>query len=232
MNASMISIPSHDGQSFNGYLSLPPTGTGPGLVLIQEIFGVNEHIRTVADQYALSGYVVLAPDLFWRQKPGIELTYDEAGWKQAYQYMTDMDGPNAIKDLQATAQVLRGLPQVAGKIASVGYCMGGRLSYALAATGAVDAAVSYYGGGIQNNLEIASSVNVPMQFHYGAADSHIPPAAVDAVKSAFADHDNAQFHVYEGAEHGFNCWARTSYNRRASALAHGRTLQFLVEALG
>lgn len=232
MNASMLSIPSHDGKSFNGYLSLPPTGVGPGLILIQEIFGVNEHIRSVADQYALDGYVVLAPDLFWRQKPGVELAYVGDDYKQAYQYMNGLDGPNALHDLQSTAQALRGLPQVQGKVGTIGFCMGGRLSYALAAAGAVDAAVCYYGGGIQNNLGVAAAVNVPIQFHYGALDSHIPAAAIDAVKGAFDGRDNAQFHVYEGAEHGFNCWARASYNRHAALVAHGNTLHFLAEAIG
>ena len=231
MNASMISIPSHDGQSFDAYLSLPPKGTGPGIVLIQEIFGVNQHIRTVADQWALDGYVVLAPDLFWRQKPGVQLTYEGDDQKLAYQYMNGMDGVHAMKDLQSTAQALRGLPQFGGKLVAMGYCMGGRLAYALASTGALDAAVAYYGGGIQNNLGVAASVAVPIQFHYGAQDDHIPLTAVDAVKAAFAGRSNAEFHVYDGAGHGFNCWARASYNQRASALAHGRTLQFLDKAL-
>lgn len=231
MNASMISIPSHDGQSFDAYLSLPPKGTGPGIVLIQEIFGVNQHIRTVADQWALDGYVVLAPDLFWRQKPGVQLTYEGDDQKQAYQYMNGMDGAHALKDLQSTAQALRAQPLVNGKIAAIGYCMGGRLAYTLAAAGALDAAISYYGGRIQDNLGLAPSVTVPMQFHYGAEDDHIPLTAVDAVMAAFAGRSNAEFHVYEGAGHGFNCWARASYNQRASALAHGRSLQFLDNAL-
>jgi carboxymethylenebutenolidase len=232
MHASTVSIPSHDGQSFDGYLSLPPKGTGPGLILIQEIWGVNAHIRTVADQYALDGYVVLAPDMFWRQKPGVDLQYTEADTQLAYQYMGKLDGPNAVLDLQAAAQVLRGRTEVSGKIASLGFCMGGRLSYALAATGAVDGAVCYYGGGIQNNLALAPSVAVPILFHYAALDDHIPPSAVAAVQEAFAGRSDAQFHVYPGVGHGFNCWGRPLYNQRAAALARGRTLQWLAEVLG
>ncbi|MBC7917975.1 MAG: dienelactone hydrolase family protein, partial [Rhodoferax sp.] len=114
----------------------------------------------------------------------------------------------------------------------VGYCMGGRLSYHLAATGAVDTAVCYYGGGIQNVLAEVPNVRVPILFHYGALDAHIPSSAVDAVKAAFAGHSSARFHVYDGADHGFNCWGRPMYNQRAAALARGRTLEWLSAHLG
>jgi carboxymethylenebutenolidase len=231
MNASTVSIASHDGQRFDAYLSLPPKGVGPGLVIIQEIWGVNEHIRMVADQYALDGYVVLAPDMFWRQKPGVDLQYTEADTQQAYQYMNNLDGPNAVQDLVSTAQALRARPEVNGKIGSVGFCMGGRLSYALAGTGATDAAVCYYGGGIQNNLGVAASIQVPILFHYAELDDHIPATAVSAVQGAFAGRSNAEFHVYPGVGHGFNCWGRPMYNQRAAALARGRTLQWLSEKL-
>jgi len=232
LSTSTLSIPSHDGQSFGAYLALPPKGVGPGLVLIQEIWGVNEHIRTVADQYALDGFVVLAPDMFWRQKPGVDLQYTPADSQLAYQYMNGLDGANAVKDLQATAQALRARPELNGKIALLGFCMGGRLSYALAATGAVDAAVCYYGGGIQNNLGAAAAIDVPILFHYAELDDHIPPTTVEAVRGAFAGRSNAQFHVYSGVGHGFNCWGRPMYQQRAAALARGRTLQWLAENLG
>jgi carboxymethylenebutenolidase len=231
MNASTISIPSHDGQAFGAYLALPPKGVGPGIILIQEIWGVNEHIRAVADQYALDGYVVLAPDMFWRQQPRVDLHYTEADTQLAYQYMTNLDGPNAVQDLVSTAQALRARPELNGKIASVGFCMGGRLSYALAATGATDAAVCYYGGGIQNSLALAPAIQVPILFHYAELDDHIPATAVSAVQDAFGGRSNAQFHVYPGVGHGFNCWGRPMYNQRAAALARGRTLQWLSEKL-
>jgi carboxymethylenebutenolidase len=231
MHASTLSIPSHDGRAFDGYLSLPPKGTGPGLVIIQEIWGVNEHIRTVADQYALDGYVVLAPDMFWRQKPGVDLQYTEADTKFAYQYMQNLDGPNAVADLMDAAKALRARPEVTGQVGSLGFCMGGRLSYELAATGAVDAAVCYYGGGIQGKLALAPAIQVPILFHYAELDDHIPPSAVADVQAAFAGRNNAQFHVYPGVGHGFNCWGRPMYKQRAAALARGRSLQWLAENL-
>ena len=227
MNASMMTIDSRDGKTFDGYLSLPPLGRGPGLIVIQEIWGVNAHIRAVADQYALDGYVVLAPDIFWRQEPDVDLTYDESGTKKAYQLMQGLDGPNAVSDLVASVQALRERSEVGAKVGVVGYCMGGRLAYHLAATGSVDAAVCYYGGGIQNHLELAGSINVPILFHYAALDNHIPPSAVAAVRAAFEGCANASIHVYEGAEHGFNCWGRPMYQQKTAALARGRTLQWL-----
>jgi carboxymethylenebutenolidase len=232
MSGTMISIPTHDGQQFQGYLALPPTGNGPALVLIQEIWGVNDHIRAVADAYALDGYVVLAPDVFWRQEPGVNLQYDDAGTQKAYQLVGNLDGPNAVKDLQSAAQLVRRRPETKGNVGVVGYCMGGRLAFELAATGAVDTAVCYYGGRIQDRLAIAPSIQIPILFHYAALDAHIPATAVDAVKNAFAGRSNAQFHVYDGVDHGFNCWGRAMYNQRAAALAKGRTLEWLSAHLG
>ncbi len=232
MNGSMIAIESHDGKSFGGYLALPPLGRGPGLIVIQEIWGVNAHIRAVADQYALDGYVVLAPDIFWRQESSVDLAYDEAGTQKAYQLMQGLNGPDAVADLVASAGALRQRSEVSGKVGVVGFCMGGRLAYHLAATGAVDTAVCYYGGGIQNHLELAGSISVPILFHYAALDNHIPPTAVTAVQAAFEGHANARVQVYEGAEHGFNCWGRPMYQQKTAALARGRTLQWLSNHLG
>jgi carboxymethylenebutenolidase len=232
MNSSSISISSHDGQPFDAYLSLPPTGRGPGLVIIQEIWGVNEHIKAVADQYAMDGYVVLAPDVFWRQQANVNLKYNEADTQKAFQLMTHLDEAHAVADLVSTANALRARPEVSGKLGAIGFCMGGRLSYQLAASGAVDAAVCYYGGGIQNHLDKAPKVQCPILFHYAALDGYIPATAVADVKKAFAGRANAQFHVYEGVDHGFNCWGRPMYQQRAAALARGRTLVWLSEQLG
>jgi carboxymethylenebutenolidase len=232
MNSSIISISSHDGQQFDAYLSLPPTGRGPGLVIIQEIWGVNEHIKAVADQYAMDGYVVLAPDVFWRQQANVNLKYNEADTQKAFQLMTNLDEAHAVADLVSTANALRARPEVSGKLGAIGFCMGGLLSYQLAASGAVDAAVCYYGGGIQNHLDKAPKVQCPILFHNPALDGYIPATAVADVKKAFAGRANAQFHVYEGVDHGFNCWGRPMYQQRAAALARGRTLVWLSEQLG
>lgn len=228
-NSKWIDIDTADGK-FGAYLSLPRGGKGPGIVLLQEIFGVNQHIRNVADQYAADGYVVLAPDIFWRQGQRIELGYDDEQWKRAYALMQATDFDKAQQDVAATVKVLRSHTGDA-KVASLGFCFGGRLSYHTAANGLVDAAVAYYGGGIQNALERAPDIKVPVLMHFGAEDSHIPLDAVKSIAERFDDNEQVEIHVYDGAEHGFNCNHRSSYHQRAAAEAHGNSLIFLSENL-
>jgi len=216
---------------FGGYLALPPGGRGPGLVLFEEIFGVNEHIRAVAEQYALDGFVVLAPDMFWRQAPRVELGYEGADRQRALTLMTGYTGPDALADVGASVAALRARPEVAGaKVGAFGYCMGGRLAYLAAATTHIDAAVAFYGGGIHGQLERAAGISCPIQFHYAEQDDNIPLDAVERVRAALAG-KTAEVHVYPGAHHGFNCWARASYHAPSAALAHGRALVFLSTAL-
>jgi carboxymethylenebutenolidase len=213
---------------FAGYLALPPARRGPGLLLFQEIFGVNEHIRAVAEQYALDGFVVLAPDIFWRQAPRVELGYEGADRARAIELMKAYAGPDALADIAVGVAALRGRPEVQGKVGSFGYCMGGRLAYLAAATTDIDAAVPFYGGGIHTQLDRAPAIRCPVQFHYAEIDDNIPPSAVDSVRQALPA---AEVHVYPGAHHGFNCWARASYHAPSAALAHGRALAFLARTL-
>ena len=216
---------------FEGYLALPPGGAGPGLVLWQEIFGVNEHIRAVAEQYALDGFVVLAPDTFWRQAPRVEPGYEGADRDRAMALMKAYAAPDALADIAAGIAALRARPETAGrKLGTFGYCMGGRLAYLSAAMGGIDAAVAFYGGGIQAQLDRAASINCPVQFHYAEKDDNIPLDAVERVRAAMAG-KSAEIHVYPGAHHGFNCWARASYHAPSAALAHGRALTFLAQHL-
>jgi carboxymethylenebutenolidase len=230
-NSQWLEIDTTDGK-FGAYLSLPRGGKGPAIVLLQEIFGVNQHIRNVADQYAADGYVVLAPDLFWRHGARIELGYDDAGWKRAVELMQATDFASAQQDIAATIKVLRGLDAVGdAKLAALGYCFGGRLAYHTAANGLVDAAVAYYGGGIQNSLDRAAQIKVPVLMHFGAADDHIPLEAVKSIAEAFESNEQVEIHVYDNGQHGFNCNHRASYNQRASAQAHGNSLVFLSEQL-
>ena len=147
---------------FAGYLALPPSGRGPGLVLFQEIFGVNAHIRAVAEQYALDGFVVLAPDVFWREKRRVELGYEGVEREQALALMQGYAPEQALADIAASVKALRARPEVGGaKVGAFGYCMGGRLAYLAAATTDVDAAVPFYGGGIHLQLERAAAIRCP-----------------------------------------------------------------------
>ena len=213
---------------FAGYLALPPARRGPGLLLWPEIFGINPHIRAVAEQYALDGFVVLAPDVFWRDAPRVELGYEGADREQALGLMRRYEETLARADITTALQALRARPEVQGRVGSLGYCMGGRLAYLTSATTNVDAAVAYYGGGIQNLLALAGDVRCPLQLHFAEIDESIPLTAVQAVRAALPQ---AKLHLYAGARHGFNCWARAAYHAPSATLAHGRSLVFLAHAL-
>lgn len=215
---------------FAGYLALPPIGSGPGIVLWQEIFGVNEHIRAVARQYAADGFVVLAPDVFRRQAPRVELGYEGDDRKQAVSLMQGYGSDDATADIRAAFGALKSRPELHGPIGTVGYCMGGLMAWRTAAEADVAAAVAFYGGGIQKELQRMADVQCPLQLHFGGDDSHIPPDAVDQVRRAVEGHD-AEVHVYAGAQHGFNCWARASYHAPSAALSHGRAVTFLAQRL-
>lgn len=216
--------------SLDAYLALPPAGRGPGLLLLQEIFGVNAHIRAVAEQYALAGFTVLAPDLFWRQQAHVELGYVGEDRERALALMRALKPDEVVADLQASVAALRALPECGPRLGAIGYCMGGRLAFVSAALADVDAAVAYYGGGIHTQLALAAQIRCPVQFHHAEQDASIPPEAVAAVRQAMAASPaaaQAEFHDYPGTQHGFNCWARGAHHPGAAALALGRSLAFL-----
>ncbi|MBD3641910.1 MAG: dienelactone hydrolase family protein [Marinobacter sp.] len=231
MSEKWVEISVSGNGAFSGYLVLPPKGTGPGIVLVQEIWGVNRHIRLVAEQYALAGYVVLAPDVFWRQERRVELTYDQAGSARARKLRGGLDDTQAGADVSQAAEYLRARPEVEGKVGAVGFCLGGQLAYRAAATGSVDVAVAYYGGGIAQNLDLADQIEQPFLFHHAEHDSLIPLDAVHEIKQRFEGHGNTVFFEYPGVDHGFNCSERPAYDQKAAALAHGRTLVFLSQNL-
>jgi carboxymethylenebutenolidase len=231
MTSSYVPITADDSE-YQGYLSLPPDGRGPGLLVIQEIFGVNSHIRAVADDFARQGYVALAPDLFWRAEAGVQLGYDADDIKRGMELRGRIAPEQMLDDLRAAATALRARPEVTGKIGAIGYCMGGKLTFALAATPAIDAAVSYYGAGTAALLDQAAQVKIPVLFHYGALDHSIPPHEVQAVRDAFAGRDDIEVNLYDTAGHGFNCDQRESYDADSAALARERTLQFLRATIG
>lgn len=218
------------GATMDAWLVRPPAGHGPGLLLLQEIFGVNPHIRAVAEQYALAGFTVLAPDLFWREAPRIELGYDGADRERALALMRTVTREHVVADMQAALALLRARAECGPRVGAIGYCMGGRLAFTAAALCGVDAAVCYYGGGIATQLDLAPQIHCPVQFHHAAKDASIPPDAVASVQAAMAATPaaaQAEFHHYPGAEHGFNCWARATYHPASAALALGRSLGFL-----
>ncbi|WP_426168110.1 dienelactone hydrolase family protein [Pseudoduganella sp. R-34] len=228
LSTQWVTVQGPDG-AFDAFLALPRSGHGPALLLLQEIFGVNAHIRAVAEQYAADGYVVLAPDLFWRQGKRLEFGYDEADWGRAAQCMQRTDVAQAQADIGAAAAALRATPGAAGRLAALGYCWGGRMAYLALANGHAEHAVAYYGGGIQHCLERADDIRAPLLLHFGGRDAHIPLEAVRQVAERFGAREQVEIHLYPDAEHGFNCNHRNSYHQPSAAEAHGHTLLFLSE---
>ena len=231
MSGSTIDIKSDAGSGYTGYLALPESGKGAGILLIQEIFGVNSHIREVADLYAAAGYAVLAPDVFWRVQPGVQLGYSEADIKKGIELAGRCAPENVLADLGTAAAQLRKHPQCAGKVGTVGYCMGGRYAYHLATKDMVDAAVGYYGGSISDHLDDAKNLHCPIMLHFGEKDAHIPISSVDKIRKALEGKGHVEIYVYKDADHGFNCDQRASYNRQSAMLAFGRTMVFLSRTL-
>lgn len=231
MNASWISVKNTRNEQFDAYVSLPPAGRGPGLVILQEIFGVNEHIRAVADQYAADGYCVIAPDIFWREGRKIELAYDPQGFERGLSLLGRLHIDQTAIDLQATVTALKQQSACTGKVGSLGFCMGGLLSFIAAAEANVDTAVCYYGGGIHQHLDRAKKIRCPVLFHFADQDAYIPQQAVQAVRKSLGGRKNVRVIVHAGVDHGFNCWRRPAWNQVTAARARGQSLVHLSESL-
>src|SRR6202000_791296 len=174
---------SPDGE-FGAYLASPASGRGPGIVVIQEIFGVNKVMRTLADEFAARGYFALCPDLFWRLEPGVQLTdQTDAEWQRAFDLMNRFDQDAGIRDIQNAINYLRhSVNGCTGKVGAVGYCLGGLLAYLTAARTDVDAAVGYYGVNIQDKLGEAANIKKPLMLHIAGKDEYAPPEAQKQIK--------------------------------------------------
>jgi carboxymethylenebutenolidase len=216
---------------FDAHVALPDAGRGPGLVLLQEIFGVNDYVEDAARRLAELGYVVLAPDLYWRTDPGLALGADEM--PRAFAAAQQLDHELAARDAIVALAELRGLPEVAGGRAGVlGFCLGGTLAWHVAAQGEPDAAVCYYGSGIAGALEAAASITCPTLLHFGGADPYIPREDVDAVAALAAGRDDFECHVHDGAGHAFdNSFAPMFSDPPAAARAWELTSAFLARTL-
>ena len=212
-----ITLTAEDGATTSAYRAAPAGTPKGGIVVIQEIFGINHHIRAVADRVAAAGYLAVAPALFDRVRPGVELAYDDAGLKEGLDLMGHVDQAAAMKDVAAAvAEAAKG-----GAVGVVGFCWGGTLAYAAASQfDEIAAAVGYYGGGIA--AIVAAKLHCPVELHFGEEDGHIPMSDVDKVRGA---HPGMAVYTYP-AGHGFNCDERGSYHQASADLAWGRTMEF------
>jgi carboxymethylenebutenolidase len=207
---------------------LPAEGAGPGLLLIQEIYGVSDYIRAVADDLAGLGYVVGAPDLFWRLEPGYQAAHDEAGLTRSLEMGSRFDAAQGVADSAAALEHLASLPEVEGGLGVIGFCLGGTIAYFLAGQTEVAAVVSFYGSGIADNLDTLGRISSPLQFHFGGSDPYIPRDQVARVEAASAGRDNVEIHVEEDAGHAFhNRKAPMFHVPEPAARAWHRTEEFL-----
>jgi carboxymethylenebutenolidase len=234
MRMAKIEIEATDGSGrFAAYLARP-AGTGPfgAVVVIQEIFGVAPSIRAIADWVASMGFIAVAPDLFWRQEPGVELDPDagQAQWDRAFALMNGMDQDRAIEDLRATLKVARGLDGANGRAATMGFCLGGRLAFMMAARSDAEANISYYGVGIEGLLGEAGHVTAPLLLHIAAQDKFVPADAQAKIVAGLAG--RADVHVYPDVDHAFARVGGHSYDARAATIANGRTAELLVRTIG
>lgn len=226
-----ITISGQDGH-FSAYLAKPASGSGPGIVLIQEIFGINKVMRDIADAHASEGYFVLAPDLFWRQEPGVQLTdQTDAEWARARSLMQAFDQDKGIEDLIATMKALRAMQGCTGKVGTVGYCLGGRLAYLMATRSDADCSVSYYGVGIQDFLDEAKNINAPLMLHVAEEDQFVPKQAQATVKTQLQGHPQVTIHSYAGADHAFARVGGKHYDKTAANSANRRTAEFFKQHL-
>src|SRR5256714_2095006 len=228
----MATLKSFDGGEFDAYMALPASGYGPGIVVLQEIFGVNEYMRTVCDWYASHGFVACCPDLFWRQEPGIELTdKTEAEWQKAFQLYQGLDEAKAVEDSAAAVEFLRKHPACNGRVGAVGFCLGGNLAWLLSARFKPDCAVGYYGVGIEKSLTEAANLSSRLMLHIAGKDQYCPPETQKQIHAALDSNALVTIHDYPEQDHAFGRPGGQHYDASAAELAHLRTLEFFVSHL-
>lgn len=228
-----IKIQSKDGDSFGGYLAKPASGTGPGVVVIQEIFGVNQVMRDIADWLASEGFVALAPDLFWRIEHGIQLTdKTEQEWARAFELFQKFDVDKGMEDIQATIDTLRKTDGCTGKVGAVGYCLGGLLTYLTMTRTDADAGSGYYGVNIDKMLGEAKNIGKPLILHVPTEDGFVDKDAQAKMHEGLDNHPQVTLYDYEGNDHAFARVGGEHYDEKAAKAANQRTLDLFRSALG
>jgi carboxymethylenebutenolidase len=222
-----------DGGEMGAYVALPPGGSGAGVLVLMEIFGVGPYIRRAAERLAELGYVALAPDLYRRIEPGLEIAHDEEGIARAMQTVQRLDGEGAVEDAAVALSALRAMPEVSGPAGAVGFCLGGRLAFGLAVAADPDAIVCYYGSGIADSLDDADAIECPALFHFGGEDQFIPRSDADKVAAVVAERPDWEIAIQEDGGHAFDNHEAPMFHRPAAAArAWDLTRDFLARRLG
>jgi carboxymethylenebutenolidase len=230
---SMVTVAATDGSGSFSALVVPPAHAPAGaVVLIQEIFGVNDAMRATAAQVADLGFIAVVPDLFWRLQPGVDLTdKTEAEWKAAFDYMNRFDQDLGVEDLKATLAFARALPGSNGRAGTMGYCLGGRLAFMMAARSDADVNVSYYGVGIDGLLGELRNVHKKLVIHIAEKDQFVPPEAQSRIVAETSGNAHVETYVYPGADHAFARVGGTHWHGLSATIANGRSAAALAAAL-
>lgn len=221
-----------DAGDFTAYVSYPEAEKAPVVVVLHEVFGVNEDVRLTCQALAKEGFITIAPDLFWRQEPGVDLSVtSEADWKHGLALYMAYDRDKGVTDVEATIAAARDLPRSTGRVAVMGYCLGGLMTFLTAARSTVEAAVAFHGGDTEKYLDEAGSINAPFLMHLAGADEFISQAAQAEITAALAGKPNVAIYTYEGCHHAFSRHGGAHYDAAAATLANDRTWAFLKETL-
>lgn len=232
MASQRVTIKAKDGGNFGGYLASPGSDRGPGIVVIQEIFGVNKVMRDIADGLASRGFYALVPDLFWRIKPGIELTdQSEADMKEAFGLFQKFDVDKGVDDIQAAINFLREHKGVTGKVGTLGYCLGGKLAYLSATRTDSDASVGYYGIGIEGLLNEATNIKKPLLLQIAEGDDYVPPPAQEQIRQGLKSNPQVTIHSYPNVGHAFARVGGAHYDKAIADLANVRSATFFRQHL-
>jgi carboxymethylenebutenolidase len=223
-----ITIKGHDG-AFAAYIARPKTSPAPAVVVLQELFGVNADIRKHCDELADQGFLAVAPDLFWRQEPGVDLSVtSQADWDHGLRLYEAYNRDAGAKDVEDTVNAVRSLPECDGKVALLGYCLGALMVFLTAVRyRGVDAAVAFHGGDTDKYLGEVDGLTAPLLMHLAGEDEFISKAAQAEIKAALAKKPNVTIYSYPGQSHAFSRHDGTHYNAAAAALANSRTREFL-----
>ena len=226
-----LTIEGRDG-AFGAYIARPKTLPAPTVVVLHEVFGVNADIRKTCDELAEQGFIGIAPDLFWRQEPGVDLSVtSELDWQHGLHLYQAYDRDAGARDVKHTANFVAKLPECTGRVAVLGYCLGGLMTFLTAVRYGVDAAVVYHGGDTEKYLAEVNGLDAPLLMHLAEEDEFISKPAQAEIKAALASKPNATVYSYPGQHHAFARHDGAHYDAASAALANGRTSEFLHEQL-
>jgi len=226
-----LTIQTADGK-MEAYVAIPPSGSGPALVVIQEIFGVNKVMRDLTDGFAAQGFVAICPDLFWRIEPGIDITdQSPAEWARAFELFKTFDVERGVADIAETIAAIRHHPASTGKVGAVGYCLGGKLAFLTATRTDIDAAVGYYGVGLNELVEEATVITKPLLLHIAGKDEFGPLEVQQQVHAGLDGNRLVTLYDYPLEDHAFARIGGQHYNKEAADLANTRTRGFLTQHL-